>query len=115
MYLLRDSKMERISHPHTNAKLLASQNIQRKPGLTQFLGINPQEMLLEPYIQKISLRQGDIFLICSDGLTDMVSEQQIAKILQTEESVKEQCLHLRDEALENGGKDNITIIVCRVV
>jgi protein phosphatase len=115
MYLLRDGTMKQISHPHTDAELLASQNIQRKPGLTQFLGINPQEMLLDPYIQKISIRKGDTFLICSDGLTDMVSEEQIAKMLQAEETVKEQCLHLRDEALENGGKDNITIIVCRVV
>lgn len=114
MYLLRSGTMQMVSHPHTDAALLAEQNIRRKPALTQFLGINTKEMILEPYILEETLQEGDVFLLCSDGLTDMVSDSRIIEILGSRESVQEISCRLRDEALDRGGRDNITIAICRV-
>ena len=53
----------------------------------------------------------DIFLICSDGLTDMVSREKIKSIIASSKGVKECAIRLMNAALNNGGSDNITIIV----
>ena len=70
---------------------------------------------MEPYIAGIELQAGDIFLICSDGLTDMVSEKEIQRILSGNEQTEHMVMSLLKEALRNGGRDNITIICCKVV
>ena len=114
MYCLRNGEMTLLTHAHTNAEWMRKQNIQRKPGLTQFLGISSKEFLLEPYIADLCFNKGDQFLLCSDGLTDMVSEDRIQEILEITMDVQGKCAALRDEALQNGGKDNITIILCQV-
>ena len=53
----------------------------------------------------------DVFLICSDGLTDMVSIETIKSIISSSNGAKECAMRLMDAALNNGGSDNITIIV----
>ena len=115
VYQYRERKLEKINYEHTNAVLLKEQGIQRKPALTQFLGIDTEEFIIEPYIQKIILQKGDVYLICSDGLTDMVEEKRIAEILGSDTDIKRKCEKLRDEALENGGVDNVTVILTQVM
>ena len=85
----------------------------KKPPLSQNLGISPKEYVIEPHLAKGRYCDGDIYLLCSDGLTDMVAAEEIARILR-ETEYKEVCDKLLDKALENGGRDNITIIVCKV-
>ena len=114
MYLLRKGHLEKIFLPHTNEKWLKENNINRKPALTQFLGLDCDGMMLEPYIVNFEMKKNDIFLLCSDGLTDMVVERDIEKILVNSKTVEEKAKMLLHCALENGGKDNITIIVCEV-
>ena len=114
VYLLRDNRLNRISVAHTEESLLRQQGIQRKPGLTQFLGINSDEMCLEPYVHRMEIREGDRFLICSDGLTDMVSDAEIQDILSRSLSVGEKIQYLLHHTLENGGKDNVTILLCEI-
>ena len=58
-----------------------------------------------------SYRRGDVYLICSDGLTDMVSEESIAGVLGSV-SAEEAAEVLAQMALDNGGRDNVTVIVC---
>lgn len=58
------------------------------------------------------LKEGDVFLLCSDGLTTMVSDQKIAKIL-TSFEVDLSAEMLIKEANNNGGEDNITVIIVR--
>jgi len=86
----------------------------RKPPLTQFLGIPETEFIIEPYISKKPYKNGVCYLICSDGLTDMVSENEIKKIIAANQDVKICADILLEKALANGGMDNITIILCRV-
>ena len=80
-----------------------------KPPLTQNLGIPETELLLAPYIVQGRYRADDQYLICSDGLTDMVSMEEIEAQLRMEprQNVVERLLKL---ALDRGGRDNITMI-----
>ncbi len=114
MFLLRDGVMSRISREHTDAEILKEHSIKRKPALTQFLGINTSEMMLEPYIGELELLPGDVYLISSDGLTDMVDIGEIEKLLCLEGTPKQKTEALLCRALENGGKDNTTIMVCEI-
>lgn len=114
MFLLRDNQWSRISLPHTDENLLRQQGIQRKPGLTQFLGIDSNEMRLEPYVHRMEIQEGDQFLICSDGLTDMVTETEIQEVLFQSDTVQEKVQKLLGKALSYGGKDNVTIILCEI-
>lgn len=91
-----------------------SLSIKGKPPLTQYLGIPPSEMEVHPYISIGSYQEGDIYLICSDGLTDMVPTERIADILASR-PLSSAAHDLLSEALTNGGKDNITIIVCKII
>lgn len=111
----RDGKLTRISYAHTNERFLMSRGIQRKPALTQFLGIDEDEFIQEPYIERVELALEDIYLLCSDGLTDMVPEEEIKAVLQSAISVEKAAEELLDKALEHGGRDNITIILCKIL
>lgn len=84
-----------------------------KPALSQNLGIPPSELQIEPYISQGDYHNGDIYLICSDGLTDLVSTHEIFEILKNNQCSEASKL-LLNLALDNGGTDNITLIVCNV-
>lgn len=115
IYRYRDKKLVLLSQMHTNQKILERMGItNRKPGLTQFLGISDVDFRVEPYITVKDLMESDIYLMCSDGLTDMVSEEEIANVLQLEWDIKEKQKKLLDMALEAGGTDNITIILATI-
>ena len=56
----------------------------------------------------------DIYILCSDGLTDMITDDHIAEILKAEDNVDDITKQLVDAAKEAGGKDNTSTIVCKV-
>lgn len=72
---------------------------------------------IEPEIDIIDIRKKDVFLLCSDGLNDMVSDEQIKKQLDNldEENIEQTCKALVDMANQNGGKDNVTVVIAYVV
>lgn len=72
--------------------------------------ITPEE--LQEIMTK--MQSGDIYLMCSDGLTDMVDNLALSDILSRSENPEQCALNLLQAALDGGGKDNITIIVCRI-
>lgn len=122
-YLFRDGKLHCISKDHTISQTMVdsgmisyeeSQEIKEKHMLTQHLGIFPGEMVLEPYFNIFAAKENDIVLICSDGLTDMLSDSGIQSILQKQVNLKETTNNLVEKALENGGKDNVTVIVTKI-
>ena len=59
-------------------------------------------------------KEGDIYLLCSDGLTDMVDDDSIKNILSQSCSVEDKTNRLINLALSAGGRDNVTIILCQV-
>ena len=111
IYRLRDSEFLQLSVDDLER---VPEGVRRKAGLTQFLGVPPDELEMEPHIVKCELKHGDTFLICSDGLTDMLSNLDICVILRQHISIKKCAQHLVEQALKNGGRDNTTVIVIRV-
>jgi protein phosphatase len=115
-FLFRKDRMEQISVDHTDRALLEQYGIKkRKPALTQHLGIEPSEMTIDPFSATIDIQLHDQFLICSDGLTDMVSTDRIEEILRSGVRPEKSVHTLINEAIANGGKDNITVIVSKIV
>ena len=110
-YRLRGEVFQQVSVDHV---LQDERLVQKKAPLTQHLGIDPEEYLLEPHIAKGELQSGDQYLLCSDGLTDMVSNMEIAEIMHKADSAEACARMLIEAALENGGRDNVTVIVCRI-
>lgn len=111
-YRLRDGQFLQLSVDHVEQ---LEGRTRKKAPLTQHLGINPEDFLIEPYIAKGELKQGDQYLLCSDGLTDMLTNLEIDEIMCSTDTAEECAQKLVDSALEKGGKDNVTVIVCRIL
>lgn len=71
-------------------------------------------MILEPYVAKGELEDGDQYLLCSDGLTDMVSNVEICAIMKEAPDAGACVDRLIAAALEAGGRDNVTAISVRI-
>ena len=123
-YLFRNGQLRQLSQDHTQvqqmvrAGLLSPEEAQvhkRRHILTQNIGIFPNEMELEPFFtEPFPIEAGDSFLLCTDGLTDMVNNGQIARILQSKGSPAQQAKRLVEAALEAGGHDNVTVMLVQV-
>ncbi len=59
-------------------------------------------------------QSGDIYILCSDGLTDMISEDHMTTILMDEDNVDDIATRMIESAKDAGGKDNVSVVVCRV-
>ncbi|MBR3437512.1 MAG: serine/threonine-protein phosphatase [Lachnospiraceae bacterium] len=110
-YRLRDGAFLQLTVDHV---VKQTGGVRRKMPLTQHLGIDPEELLLEPYIAEGKLERGDQYLLSSDGLTDMLTDQEISEIMGRAASSEEAVRELIENALEKGGRDNVTAIVCRI-
>lgn len=112
--------LEQISFDHTHAQTIvdagqvSQDNINRIPDakrLTRHLGVFPEEGGLSPNISVIDdIDDGDVILLCSDGLTDMLDDGEITEILSNGENAQTVASKLIRRALEKGGKDNITVM-----
>jgi len=123
IYRLRNNQLLQLSVDHTATRqmvelgLLSEEAARLHPDrhrLTQHLGVLPTEMLIEPYNNQVDLLENDIFLLCSDGLTDMLTDSDILRVLSTYDTVELRADTLFVEALKNGGADNISILVVSV-
>jgi serine/threonine protein phosphatase PrpC len=119
-YLLRQRKLHQLTRDHTLAQALAEHGtiIQKDVAthrlrhvLTKSLGAKGGHV--EPEIEEVVLEDGDLLLLCTDGLTEMVEERKIAQALLDEETAEKACQRLVEEALSAGGKDNVTVVVAR--
>lgn len=110
IFRVNESSLLKVSTDHVESNSAFSS----KPMLTQFVGIPKEEYLIEPSIRILSHSVGDRFLICSDGLTDMVKEAAIAAIINSAPDIDVAADLLLNEALKRGGYDNTTIIICEV-
>lgn len=124
IYLYRRDKLRQLTVDQTQAQkladlgLISQSEVKTHPEhnrLVQHLGIFPNEYNLEPALSpEIELAVGDCFLLCSDGLTDMLSDETIRKILSTSKDIKLAAEDLVQKAIIAGGKDNITVILLRI-
>ncbi len=115
-FRLRENVLKQISLDHLEEIPPFMKNSKRaKPHLSQCIGTPSDEMLLEPYVANGHMYAGDCFLLCSDGLTDMVSTEEICSILSQGNDASLSVQRLIDLALEHGGRDNVTLIVIYVL
>ncbi len=112
VYRLRDGEFLQISKDHVSTRPV---DAGKKPPLTQYLGMDPEELTLDPHIAKGELQPGDRYLLCSDGLTDMLSNFDITEILLHSTDAEAAVRELMRQALDRGGRDNITAIVCKIL
>ena len=135
IYRLRDGELSRLSEDH-NLPMYGG----KKGPLIQYLGLPETESLLEPTMAECPVRNGDLFILCTDGLTDMVPEEKIAALcreagdpfgrvrtLREDEEEGDETVRigsnplekagkkLLETALEAGGRDNVTILLVRVI
>ena len=110
-YRLRDGEFLQLTVDHVEKR---PEGGRKKAPLTQHLGLDPEDMQIEPYIAKGKICKGDIYLLCSDGLTDMLTNFEISDIMLNSEDSVDCVEQLIRSALDRGGRDNITVIVCRI-
>jgi protein phosphatase len=118
-YMWRNGEMEQITDDHTVvAEHIAAGRISehdaashpQRSMLTRVLGMTPD---VEIDVADIEVQPGDRFLICSDGLTNMVDDRQVARII-GKGSPEEAAWTLIEEANRAGGQDNVTVVVVDV-
>jgi PPM family protein phosphatase len=119
-YVLRDGKLKRLTKDHSLVEELrrqgrlteeeAEEHPQRSI-ITRALGPEPS---VNVDTMTFPARSGDIFLLCSDGLTTMVSDEEIAQILGEAKTLRGAVNKLIDAANAEGGRDNITAVAFRV-
>jgi protein phosphatase len=125
IYIYRKEKLNQISEDHTEeAKFNKVQealgikkdnNFKYKHILTQHLGIDENDFLLEPFCSnEFTLKENDIILLCSDGLTSMVNDEEIKLVLEENIDLVLKKNKLIKTALKKGGNDNITVILLEV-
>ena len=122
LYLLRENALRQVTRDHSllqeqiDSGLLTleqAKNAQHKNLVTKALGIDPS---VEPEIHEYPTRPGDIYLLCSDGLCDMVEDDDIGMTLQTlGANLKLAAQQLVQMANDNGGRDNVSVILVRVL
>jgi serine/threonine protein phosphatase PrpC len=127
IYRWKEQKLKQISTDHTTVARLLQDGLLTKEEakdyplrhqITQHLGIRMQDMMLEPaVIREIPLENKDCFLICSDGLTDMLKDEKIEEILNVhrKQELQKTAEHLVGAAIDAGGRDNVTVVLVRVV
>ncbi len=107
VYRLANHELRQITQDHTAY-------MRGGKAITKFLGM-PGDDKLRPYIAEGQFKAGDVFLICSDGVTDMLSDDEIGEILDNKQPLDRTCRTLVDAALEKGGVDNTTAILLRIM
>ena len=123
-------KFYQISQDHVLGRSLFG-----KAPLTQYLGMEEENLgydigmqgrqlyecaimdtvVVLPEYSRQEIKIGDRFLLCSDGITDMLSDGEIADILSRDTPVAKTVEILVDRALKKGGRDNITVVLCEIM
>jgi PPM family protein phosphatase len=120
-YLLRDGSLEQLTTDHTvvaelvrRGRLTPAQAAihPERSILTRAVGLDPRVPVDTP--DPLELQDGDQVLLCSDGLTEPVDDDQIAQLLSAEPDGNAACQALIDAANAAGGPDNITVVLLRV-
>lgn len=117
LYRYRNQKLRQISRDHSvvgelieAGKLRPDQaeNHEAEGQITQYMGMDQKAA---PHLRSFLLQRNDRLLLCSDGLTDMLSDQHIAPILQQNPDPQDAVDQLIGQANEAGGVDNITAVL----
>ena len=122
LYRLREDVLEQVTRDHSllqeqiDSGLITKEQArhsQNKNLVTRAVGIDPQ---VEPEVHTYPAQVGDVFLICSDGLSDMVTDEDIQLTLASlKVNLPLAAEQLVQQANDNGGRDNVSVILIRVL
>jgi serine/threonine protein phosphatase PrpC len=119
-YLVRGDRIRQLTDDHSIVgELLRRKEISEAAArehphrhvLTRALGVRPS---VEPDLAELTPSLGDVFVLCSDGLTNHLDDSEIAKHVSDGEDLQEVCDGMVDLANDRGGEDNITVVAARV-
>lgn len=120
VYLIRDNQLSRVTNDHSwvfeqvQAGMLTEAEAEKHPlrnVITRALG---GALQVTPDAAEIELKAGDTYLLCSDGLTGMVPEEEILRLVTSNNGdLPKACQELIESANEHGGLDNVTAILVR--
>ncbi len=125
VYRARDGELEQVTVDHSEVQQMIEVGMitpeearthAKRHVITQYLGMPAKEIALSPSLSAPQrCRAGDWYLLCSDGLTDMVRDDRIAEVLNSSPDSSTACERLVEQALRAGGVDNVTVMCLRVV
>jgi protein phosphatase len=120
-YLLRDGQFIQITHDHTLVQSLVdmgkitAEDVATHPHRSLLLRALDGRTIAETDLALLETYLGDRYLLCSDGLSGVVSEQTLHQVLASVRDLDEVTSRLVELAIEGGGPDNITCIVADVI
>jgi len=119
-YLMRDGVLTQVTRDQTMAQELVDQGVLTRADAPRTRWAHVLSSAIgghqtAPVVTRVESVWNQIFLLCSDGLTKHVSDEKIAERLKAMTSAEQVCQQLLADALEDGGSDNITILVGRAV
>lgn len=120
LYLLRDGILKRLSRDHSRVQELIDGGVISESAaathperniITRAVGTGP---MVSADTLSIKMKEGDMFVLCSDGIHGEMSENDMREISSSKNSSEEICGMLIDKANKNGGNDNSTAIVIKI-
>ena len=116
IYRFRNNTLKQLSVDHTTAYYLNNgTSTWRKPVLTQYIGVPEDELSIQPFIRTYRIKKNDYYLVCSDGLTDMISDRSISSAFSLNDELQDISNALMKAAIEAGGRDNISFEIVHVL
>ncbi len=119
IYRFRDHELKLLTEDHSLlTELLSSGTLEEGKSLpfkniiTRAIGTSQK---VQPEIASVTAKKKDIFLMCTDGLSDFVSEEEMEVILMQKTSLKKKGLKLLQKAKEKGSHDNITLLMIKII
>lgn len=125
IYYVSAGKMEQLSKDHTEFQIMLDAGIftekdfkssDARNRLIQHIGIPKENMILSPYTTELTqIKNGDVFLLCSDGLSGTLEEDEILQAINSQQKLQEICDELVRMSMDCGSRDNVTAMVIKIV
>lgn len=119
-YLLHNDEFRRITRDHSvveelvNANLITEEEARVHPRRNQITRAMGAEEIIIVDIFREKVEKGDMILLATDGLTGCVEDEDIKNIIKQDKDIKEICEDLINQANDNSGKDNISVILSKI-
>ncbi len=119
IYRFRNKELEQITQDHSlveelvRARIITREEARTHPRrniITRALGTQGDNL---PDLLAADIKPGDLWLLCTDGLCGMISDEEIARVLSSGATLEMMAGSLIEKALDAGGRDNVTLVLCR--